>query len=239
LRAAILIAVLAAGCIGDIDEQWQLDHDGIIAVRATPPRITSGKTSTLDGFLRHKGSPTTVEEPEAAEVISPTSLAGALANVGGHWTVTAPSEDQIDAARTAMMLDAGAPVPLTIGVAYANGTLVATKIVWLGVDSDNPTLQDVVFDGAAAPPEGTALTVDSLVDWRVSVNAPDTDYDTNWLTSVGTMHDFDLPTAYLRVEKDDPLGPGEFGLVVRDSVGGVVWGIWPMTANPAPAGSGD
>jgi hypothetical protein len=49
------------------------------------------------------------------------------------------------------------------------------------------------------------------------------------LTSCGTMHDFDLPQAYLRVETDDPQA-GELGVVLRDAHGGVAWKVWPVKA---------
>ena len=44
-----------------------------------------------------------------------------------------------------------------------------------------------------------------------------------------SMHDFDLPQAYLKVESDDPTA-GELGVVVRDAHGGVSWKIWPIHA---------
>ena len=73
----------------------------------------------LDALLAHKGSATDIESPVVAEV-SPTAPAALLevsvALVGSDWTVTAPSDDVIDAARTELMLDAGAPVPLEVGV---------------------------------------------------------------------------------------------------------------------------
>ena len=57
----------------------------------------------------------------------------------------------------------------------------------------------------------------------------DDSYVVNWLTSARTMHDFDLAKAYLRVEPEDSQS-GSLGVVVRDELGGVVWRVWPITA---------
>ncbi|MEO7735294.1 MAG: hypothetical protein ABIY55_30355, partial [Kofleriaceae bacterium] len=59
--------------------------------------------------------------------------------------------------------------------------------------------------------------------------ADDVDFDVTWLTSCGTMHDFDLPAAYLEVEADD-VTAGELVLVVRDQGAGVTWSRWPIHA---------
>jgi hypothetical protein len=63
----------------------------------------------------------------------------------------------------------------------------------------------------------------------LSINADDASFDVAWMTSCGTMHDFDLPQAYLEVEADDPT-TGELGVVLRDAHGGVAWKIWPIRA---------
>ena len=49
------------------------------------------------------------------------------------------------------------------------------------------------------------------------------------VSSCGTMHGFDLPAAYLRVETTGPQ-TGELGVVLRDASGGVAWKIWPIQA---------
>jgi hypothetical protein len=227
-RARLLIAVLGLGaCTGDLDPQWQLDHDRIVAVRATPPAIAPGSKSTLDALIGKKGAQVSVAAPELATVVSPTSLSDTLALDAGNWVVTAPSEDRLIAARAELMLAAGAPVPLQVGVAYAGQTLLATKTVLLGAAADNPALDNVMIDGQ---PAGTSeIVVGSLVKVPLSVDADDVDFDVTWLTSCGTMHDFDLPTAYLEVEDDDPTA-GELVLVVRDAGAGVSWQRWPIHA---------
>jgi hypothetical protein len=233
------LAAAAAGCMGDIDPPWQLNHDRIVAVRADPPGIAAGQTSRIDALLAHKGAMTSVATPALAAVTSPASLADVLSFSGGTWTVTVPGEDRMAAARSELQLAAGAPVPLQIGVSYAGSggatpadqTLVATKTILLGQPAANPTLDGLMIDGkpvdAAAP--SAELTVGKLVNVPLSVNASDVDFDVTWLTSCGTMHDFDLPAAYLRVETADPQ-TGELGIVLRDASGGVAWKIWSIKA---------
>ena len=228
MRFALLALVLAA-CGGDIDPPWELDHDRIVAVRATPPGITAtGETSTLDALLAAKGGTTFEQAPLAAQVISPMSLAGALRGDGGQWIVTMPSEAQLAAARMELRLEPGAPVPLQVGVGYlVNGIeLAALKIVWLGKPLVNPALTEMMVDGSPLDTM-TEIVVPRLLEVRFSVAAIDDD-DVNWLTNVGTMHDYDLPGSYLVVEEDEEMTMGEFALVKRDIDGGVVWRVWPI-----------
>ncbi len=226
-----LLAVTSFGaCVGDVDEQWQLDHDRIVAVRATPPGILPGERSEIDALIVAKGAAPVEKPPELARVISPLSLATALAPEAGKWVVTAPDAARLAAARTELGLPADAPVPLQLGVSYANTTLVAIKTVFLGEARANPALEDMMIDGAAAPGMTTPIVVQPLTDVRLSVKADQSDV-VNWVTSCGTMHDFDLPAAYLRVEKDDPT-EGYLGVVRRTDLGGVAWRIWPIRATP-------
>jgi hypothetical protein len=241
IRAIWPAAIVAAatGCMGDIDPPWQLSHDRIVAVRADPPGITTGQTSRIDALLAHKDQMTSVATPALAAVTSPISLADVLSIQGGAWTITAPGEDRLAAARSELMLPAGAPVPLQIGVSYTGPDadkpgeppLMATKTILLGQLVSNPPLDGLTIDGkpidAGSPSD--ALSVGKLVNVPLSVAANDNDFDVTWLTSCGTMHDFDLPQAYLRVETDDP-DQGELGVVVRDANGGVAWKIWPIQA---------
>ena len=219
-RAWLLLFV--AACASDVDPPWQLDHDRIIAVRATPPHIPSGATSTIDLFVGHKGAPTSVQAPDVTTVVSPMSLADTLSGT----TVTAPSEDRLAAARTELGLMPGMPVPLQLGVGVAAGQRAATKTVWLGDSADNPTLDGVTV-GDVTP--GASIVVPTLTDVHLFVNGDDSVDTINWLTSCGSMHDFDLHKAYLRVEKDDPTS-GELAVVFRDAQGGVVWQVWPISA---------
>ena len=227
----ILLAVAAlivAGCGGDLDPPWQLDHDRIVAVRATPPAIVPGQRSQIDGLLAVKGSTSIEKVPETVRVISPPSLTGAVAFDAGAWVVTAPDEAALAAVRAELGLAAGAPVPLRLGVAYADQTLVGLKAVTLGATGANPELAVPSIDGVAAPTPGEPIVVGVVIDVPLSIDAADTD-DVNWLTSCGTMHDHDLPHATLRVEPGDPT-EGELAVVVRDDHGGVAWQVWPIRA---------
>jgi hypothetical protein len=227
--AIALTATLGAlvGCTGDIDPAWQLDHDRVISVRATPPRIASGEAAVLDTLLGHKGAPPDTGEPDAAEVVSPSGLDSALSHEPAGWTVTAPPDDQLAPARAELGLAATDPVPLRVKLTFAEPFGVAYKIVWLGEHAENPVIAPITIDGMDALAEAQ-LSVTAATDIRVSVDL-DTTYDINWLTSCGTMHDFDLASAYLRVEPEDP-HDGTFALVVRDAQGGVAWHLWPISA---------
>ena len=227
---ACVLGALAGGCTGDLDPAWQLDHDRIVAVRATPPSIAPGDRSTIDALLARKGDKTRVASPDAAAVVSPMSLADVLAVDAGSWVVTAPSDDRLVTAREELKLAPGAPVPLQIGVSYTNPTLAATKTIYLGAAAANPALANVMIDGK---PAGSAdVIVDPIVKVPLSIDADDVQFDVVWLTSCGTRHDFDLPTAYLEVEADDPHA-GELAVVLRDASGGVSWSVWPIRASTA------
>ena len=220
-----LAALGALGaCSGDIDPPWQLDHDRIVAVRATPPGIAPGETSTIDALLATKGETTHVASPVQAMVVSPTSLADTLSFTGGNWVITAPSEQRLAAARTELKLADGAPVPLQVGVAYSE-TLVAIKTLSLGTSIANPPLINVMIDDK--PASDGEIVIGKLIKVPLSIDANDEDFDVTWLTSCGTMHDFDLPRAYVQVEADDPEA-GELAVVLRDAAGGVAWRVWPI-----------
>jgi hypothetical protein len=227
VKRLVLLVVVAAACNGDLDPPWQLDHDRIIAVRATPPMVEPGGHATIDGLIAHAGGMTEERGPDFVIVAKPESLASAVSFDGTGWRVTAPAEAELVAARSELKLPANAPVPVVIGVSYANNTLLATKTVVFGPRAENPTLANLTIDGAPAP--DAMISVGSLVDVRLSVAKPAMG-DVNWLTSCGTMHDFDLPDAYLRVEKEDPT-TGELAVVVRDGLGGVAWRVWPIAAH--------
>jgi hypothetical protein len=45
----------------------------------------------------------------------------------------------------------------------------------------------------------------------------------------GTMHDFDLHSAYLTFEEED-MTTGQLAVILRDPLGGVAWRVWSITA---------
>ncbi|HEU0032109.1 MAG TPA: hypothetical protein VFQ53_15855 [Kofleriaceae bacterium] len=228
MKLALVLGALAlAACNADLDPPWQLDHTRIVAVRATPPAIMPGETATIDGLVSREGGPVEELAPESVLVVSPQSMAGAVSRQGDTWVVQAPDAAAIASARGELKLADDAPVPLQLGIAYDGQTLLGLKSVMLGMTAQNPTLATPEVNGAPAA-DGAELVVGKLVDVPMSITAADTD-EVNWLTSCGTMHDFDLPSAYLRVEDEDPT-EGQLVVVLRDELGGVGWKIFSIRA---------
>lgn len=236
----VLAATLVA-CTDDVDEPWFLDHDRIIAARASLPGIVAGETSTLDALVGFKGAPPAEMSPPLAMVVRPESLASSLSNVGGTWTVSMPDESALAAARTELELEAGAPVPLQVGIAFLATTfpartstdpVAALKTVWLGEHRDNPEITGIDING-----EDGSMITDVVLDYtadtpmRIDASVNDGD-DVNWLTSCGTEHDFDLEHSYIRIEDDDPL-EGDLAVVLRKPNGGVAWKTWKIHVDPA------
>ena len=246
MKRVLLFTLVLAACSDDIDEPWVLDHDRIIAVRAEPPGIVAGETSTIDLLAGYKDMPAETRKPDVAMVVSPSSLAGALAFDGTNWVVTAPSDDELAAARTELGLGADKPVPLTVGVGAAwpypvmspdpNG-FGASKIVWLGEQRSNPTLEGLTIEDADMPPEGTPIEISAAKDAKTHFHVDaDEEVDIiNWLSSCTSPHDDDLPTSFITVDlKDEKRGKhcddGQLAIVLRAPDGGVTWRLWPLTA---------
>src|SRR5439155_14347167 len=127
-------------------------------------------------------------------------------------------------------------VPLRVGIAAAWPTPVvspmgngfaAVKAVLLGVAGSNPTIEGLTINGA--DPGDDALVVSATGKTPLFVQADDSIDIVNWLTSAGTMHDFDLHNAYLTFEKDD-MTEGQLAVVLRDNLGGVAWKLWAIRA---------
>jgi hypothetical protein len=222
-----LLLVLVA-CTNEVDPAWQLDHDRVIAVSMTPPHIAAGETSQVNGLVGRKGDAPFEVDPVTVTVESPTSLMSTLSQTtDGHWQVTTASDAQLAAARTELELAATDPVPVSLRMEFAYQDLIAHKLVYMGDHADNPSLGVIMIDGVDATTE-TSLTVAPATDIPLQVDFPQLD-DINWLSSCGSMHDFDLAKAYLRVEPEDPQ-TGTLGVVVRDTQGGVAWQFWPISA---------
>lgn len=237
MKWALVIAIVLAGCNSELDEPWELAHDRIIAVRANPPRILPGEQATLELLLGFEDQPVAQRAPDFAAVVSPQSLANLVKPDAGQWVVTAPSEDQLAAARAELELEPGEPVPLQVGVGVmwpypvtsVDGmTFGATKTVWLGETAANPALAGMLINNADAP-EGAEIVVPKDEKVPLFVEADDTIHIVNWLTSCGEMHDFDLHSAYLVVTPDSEQA-GELAVVYRDDKGGVTWRVWQIRA---------
>jgi len=216
-RLAVAIAVLVAGCTDPGAEPWELAHDRVIAVRATPPHLPAGAAATIDLLVT-----SVVDGPSAAppvQVVAAPDTVAPLAGAVRGAQVIAPDEAALDAAREALALEPGAPVPLRIVATAALGDklLVATKTVWLGDAADNPTIDEVRVGETM-----TTTTADAPIgDIELEVAADDAD-EVDWLTSLGELSDFDDPLAHLDVTEP---GDATIAVVRRDDRGGVAWRI--------------
>lgn len=232
MRAALVLSLLAlAACFDAPAPEWQLDHDRVIAVRASPPGIAAGGVATLDALVAHAGAPVAVEQPVEAAAIAPAAgLAGAVALAEGAWQVTAPGDAQLASARAALGYAEGAPVPLDVLVEVPGGSgapLAARKTVWLGEPRANPPEVGVVT--VAGAPPGAELVIPRGVDVPLAVDPGDPGATVMWLTSCGTMHDDQERAAFVHIGPGDSRD-GQLVLVVRDGQGGVAWQVWPMHA---------
>ena len=229
MRYALCLLVLT-GCIDVIDMRWDLDHDHVIAARATPPRIRSGEATNIDALVAHEGRGVSVENPLDAQVGS-ARFASYLSFEDGAWRLTAPDAQMLASARPALGLPEDAPVPVDVMLTFPRSTnrsspdpVRVKKTVWLGEPSQNPVVPAVTIDGV---PAGAEIVLPIGRDVYLSVDAPD--LRVNWLTSVGTLFQDDVATSFVRVLPDDSR-EGELVVVVRDSEGGVAWQVWPVRA---------
>ena len=243
MRCGVAAIALAAGCIGNLDPEWQLDHDRIIAVRATPPHVPAGSAAVLDALVSHKGAPVSMDAPLVATLGSGSAVPMAFAGLtlvaqgsDGSWTVTAPDEATLDAARAELGIAAGSAVPLAVVTVFgtAAAPLPAIKTVELGDSADNPDLGAVTIGGSAVGSDD-AIAIPSGVDVPFDIDEP-TDDTVNWLTGCGTLHDDDEHAAFDNVGSDDPT-TGQLAVVVRTPDEGVAWAIWPITATGSGSGA--
>lgn len=218
------LAVLGAlgACDAATTPRWDLVHDRIVAVRATPPGLAAGERATVDVLITSEAGGPAAVAPMLVAVApaTPAPLVAAVTPAGGGWEVAAPPAEALAAARTALGLAADAPVPLGLVVTVAIGeqVFVATKTVWLGAAAANPTIPELRVDGTAM---GEAPAVVGAGEVELAIDAAEDD-DVAWFTSIGDLEDALDPVAHLIVEE-----PAE-GLVVvvrRDPRGGVAWRV--------------
>lgn len=225
--------VVLAGCFDAVDAEWQLDHDRIVAVRANPPHIPSGASSSFDALIAHRGGPTDIEQPLLATVADPKDLSAIVTNdlSSGKVIVTAPDAATLAAERAELGLDPAAPVPVDVVMQFptSNGIqLYAKKTVYLGDSADNPASIGTVTVNGDTPAPGAAISIPVDVDVPLATDADPAD-KVMWLTSCGTMHDDNELAAFIHVLPADPK-QGELAFVLRDTAGGVVWQVWPISA---------
>lgn len=231
-------ATVLCGACNDATLPWQLDHERIIAVRASPPHIPADGRSSLDMLITSEADGPAVVAPLTAAVVPPDSGMGSSMGGGpamalpistipeaGGWTVIAPDAAIIDAARNAMGWPPGMPLPVRIAVTVEIGgvVLAAIKTVHIGGEHSNPTLGEVTIDGQIAR---DGLTVPTAADVALRIDADDS-YEVDWLTSFGDLSDTADVVATLRAEEP---AAGQVAVVVRDGAGGVVWGLWDVAA---------
>jgi hypothetical protein len=196
-------------------EPWQLDHDRVVAVRATPPHIAPGEIALFDSLIAHAGGPTTIEPVyNASAATAPGDLYTAVHFYIDHWQIDGPDQARLDVARGVLGLSADAPVPLEVTLELP-GPLYAYKTVWLGDSRMNPPAPTLGY-GPDLERGEHALRFD-----------PPPGGSVRWLTSCGSLRDDTEPRATHVV---DETCEGELVLVVRDDAGGVAWLVLPVRA---------
>lgn len=213
--ACTLVLVVAACSEPPTLEPWQLDHDRVIAVRATPPHVAPGEIALFDSLIAHAGGPTTIEPVyNASAATAPGDLYTAVHFYIDHWQIDGPDQARLDVARSELGLAADAPVPIEVTLELP-GPLYAYKTVWLGDSRDNP----------AAP--ALSYGPDIVLGEHALAFAPPLGGSVRWLTSCGTLRD-DTESHATHIV-DEPC-TGELVVVVRDAFGGVAWQVLPIVA---------
>lgn len=234
---ATLGLLLLVGCIDPIDPRWTLDHDHVVAARATPPRIRSGEGTDLHALVAHVDGPVTVENPMTAEVSGQSAaMARSLVQEDGVWRLRAPDAETLASVRPLLGLPEDAPIPVDVILTFPNVSPVATnraagppfrvkKTVWLGEPSQNPELPPIMIGDV---PAGDEVVVPVGEDTYISVDVAE-GIRVNWLTNVGSLFQDDVARAFVRVLPEDRK-TGELVVVIRDNEGGVAWRVFPMRA---------
>src|SRR5262249_55673632 len=136
LLPAALAALVAAttGCVPDSDPRWQLDHDRVVAARATPPHLPAGPSATIHALIGHKGAPTTIEPPVRVVTApgTPAALAMMATPSDTGVQVTAPSAEVLDAVRASEKLAPGQPIPLVLIETFGPIPLTVNHTIFLG-----------------------------------------------------------------------------------------------------------
>lgn len=222
-------AGVAAGCVPDSDPRWQLDHDRVVAARATPPHLPAGTSATIDALIARAGAPTTIEPPVhvMTSPSTPAALARTVASSDAGWQVTAPAAETLDAVRATLKIEPGRPIPLVLIETFGPLPLTVSHTIFLGDAASNPSPGAVQVGGVALAPDAHVV-IPKDADVALSIDA-DPAMAVNWLTSCGTMHDDDEHAAFVHVKPEDSQA-GELVVVVRAADGGVGWQRWTIEA---------
>lgn len=229
--AAAALGALGSACT-DQTLPWQLDHDRIVAVRATPPHIAADGRAVLDVLVTSEAGEPSVVAPLTAAVVPPEPGMPVQIPVTAvpeyeSWYVIAPDADTLSGIRAALGWPPDMPVPVRIAVTVevAGQPLAAIKTVYLGSERANPRLGAVTI-GAEPARDGAVLPTARDVSLEVMAND---DQEVDWLTSFGELSDSTDTLATLYAEEP---AEGHIAVVVRDGLGGVVWGQWQVQAAP-------
>jgi len=225
MRLFPLVLLLSVGCIDEIDQRWDLDHDHVIAARATPPRVLEGQSVTLDALVAHEGRAPTIESPMRAELADPPAdLSRSLTQDDlGAW--------HLDIFTLSRAQPQG-PIAVDVLLDFANQSnsranlspFKVKKTVWVGEPATNPDAPAILVDGAEVTDE-LVLPLDR--DVYIETPAGSTQR-VSWLTNVGTLFQDDVARAFVRVAAEDAQS-GQLVLVIRDdSTGGVAWRVVPV-----------
>jgi hypothetical protein len=225
-----LAALVAAGCIDEIDARWALDHDHVVAARATPPRVRDGESTVLDALVAREGQSPIVVNPMGAELVNeaPNGLTRTLTqDIDGRWNLDVTMLSRAG-------LESG-PIPVDVLLTFANQSprratvdpFKVKKTVWVGEPALNPLAPPILVAGIEIAADGEVVVP---LDRDVYIEVADAaGLRVNWLTNVGTLFQDDNPRAFVHVKSEDTR-TGELVLVVRDDVGGVDWRVLPMRA---------
>ncbi len=225
---ALAVAVLG-GCIDEIDPRWTLDHDHVIAARATPPRVRDGESTTLDALVARAGQSPVVIDPMGAELMNeaPNGLTRTLTQtIDGRWNLDITQLNRLGSSE---------PVPVDVMLTFQNQSPRRTslepfkvkKTVWVGEPAQNPIAPPILVGGVEIAADGEIVVP---LDRDIYIEVADASgLRVNWLTNVGTLFQDDNPRAYVHVTSDDARS-GELVVVVRDDAGGVDWRVLPLRA---------
>lgn len=217
-----VIGVLAA--CEDVPQPYELDHTRVMAIRVAPPALAPGSAALVEVLVTDAERGPRLAEPAGVQVTAPAGLQ--VAQTASGWEVTAPSESELVALRSALDLpaDADVIVPLEIAVEVGDQVLVGSKTVAFGTEAANPAAPAILVDGV---PAGVRMRLRSTS--LLAVDAPDAALSYRWFSSIGDLIGYTTST----VRFDDPLpAEGMIGVVVRDQAGGVAWTLVPAEVQP-------